>query len=338
MGRKFRMPVLVGLFGAGFGLAGQTEAAEKKELGTGGERYLALYLSTESHKNLQAQLVKLGIGATHTAGHRVILRSRMTERDDYIYQPLYGERAAFRLKGVVKSEDSGVLVGVGRVAAIAGEIKEGDFEASLTLYPNDVASAALSIDERGAMDLPTRLQLANVVRGKQVWKGRISSQTVLGRSYPAEKASFTGFAFADQVVVDGHICSSDHVDDEGACNFDRAGLSESGEPPAASEEENNSTDSSSSSRSSDSSSDSSPAKERECPVCQYMKGGPCKAQFLEWDACVQGMSEDDDLSVCFQPTLKMMECMRKYEYYDMMTANSESKMAQVNAPKEDSNQ
>jgi hypothetical protein len=39
------------------------------------------------------------------------------------------------------------------------------------------------------------------------------------------------------------------------------------------------------------------------------------------------MSEEDNLSVCFPPTLKMMECMRQYEYYDIMTANSESKMA-----------
>ena len=59
--------------------------------------YLAVYLTDESHRNLQAQLAKLGVGATHTAGRRVIVRSRLSAQDDYMYQPLYGERAAFRL-------------------------------------------------------------------------------------------------------------------------------------------------------------------------------------------------------------------------------------------------
>jgi len=325
-----RRPVAVTLF-AGVGATTTTTGArqalaEKKEPEPW--KYLAVYLTPESHKNLQAQLDKLEMGTTHTPARRVIVRSRMSGQDEYIYQPLYGERAAFRLKGVVKSEDAGLLVGLGRLSTIAGELREEDFEASITLYPKDTALS--SAEERSAMDLPTRLARADVVRGKQYWKGRISPQSVLGRGYSAERASFTSVGYADQIVVDGYICSNEHVDEQGGCTFDRGSLSENDEPPpptptaVASKE----AGAPANSKAKENASKETNAKEsRECPVCQFMKGGPCKEQFLVWDACVQNMSEDDDLSVCFPPTLKMMECMRQYEYYDIMTANSESKMA-----------
>jgi len=293
-------------------------------------------LTAESHRNLQAQLVKLGVGATHTASRRVIIKSRLTPHDDYVYQPLYGERAAFRLKGVVKAEDAGLVVGVGRVSTVAGELKDEECEASITLYPNAAQPAGgLGLDERSAMDLPTRLKRADVVRGKSFWKGRILPQrNVMGRDYAAEsRVTFTAFPFAEQVVVDGYVCSSDHVNDEGGCGFDRASLEAAPEPAGGTEQAPAPASASSDSSSSTSSDEkeegpaaAAAADSRECPVCKYMKGGPCKEQFLVWDACVQGMGDDDDVSVCFPVTVAMMACMRQSEYYDVMTANAEAKM------------
>ena len=60
-----------------------------------------------------------------------------------------------------------------------------------------------------------------------------------------------------------------------------------------------------------------------------MKGGPCRDQFIEWDSCVQGVEKGGDMQKCFKHTLGMMECMRQFEYYDIMSANSEQKMDQV---------
>jgi hypothetical protein len=294
--------------------------AEKEKEGSDEWRYMGVYLTDESHKNLQAQLDQIGVGKTHDVGKRVIVRSTMTSRDEFVYFPIYGERVAFRLKGIVRAEDSGLVVGMGRLSTVAGELKDDDCEASITLYPKK-REPQQSFDERAAMDLATRLSRADVVRGKSFWKGRILPQTILGRAYSAERATFTALSWADQVVVDGYLCGSNHVDENGACTFDRSTLSEKDilPPPEGSTAEAKKSGASAAASASEGAEESDKA---ECPVCKFMKGGPCKEQFLVWDACVQGMKEDDDLSTCFPVTVKMMECMRNYEYYDIMTVNS----------------
>jgi hypothetical protein len=304
----------------GLRLSRPARAEEKDEW-----RYLGVYLTEESHKNLQAQLEQIGIGKTHLAGKRVIVRSSLTSRDEFVYFPIFGERVAFRLKGIVRAEDSGLVVGTGRLSTVAGELKDDDCVASVTLYPKNRDSQP-SYDERAAMDLATRLIRADVVRGKAFWKGRILPQTILGRSYSAERATFTALSWADQIVVDGYLCGNNHVDENGACTFDRSTLSEKDALPLDSSVAEVSSPKipktlKSSSKVSAAKADKE-AEQAECPVCKFMKGGPCKEQFLVWDECVQGMKEDDDLSVCFPATVKMMECMREFEYYDIMTVNS----------------
>lgn len=281
-------------------------------------RYLSIYLTKESQKNLQTHLQKVGIN--DTPSNRVVIRSSMTDRDVYMYKPLYGERAAFRLKGIIKTEGTGWIVGVGRVSTVAGELLDDDCEAALPIHSSSNQSPNAKSDERYAMDLATRLKRADVVRGKLFWKGRIASQNVLKREYPAEKATFTAYNWADQLVVDGYLCGSDYVDENGSCKFDRSVIANTDVTPSSTKEPQNEAAPVQQSNSSE--------KSVECPVCKFMKGGPCKEQFLLWDACVQGMKEEDDLSVCFPVTVDMMKCMRNYEYYDIMTANSESKMQQ----------
>jgi hypothetical protein len=38
----------------------------------------------------------------------------------------------------------------------------------------------------------------------------------------------------------------------------------------------------------------------ECPVCKFMKAGPCNAEYLVWDECMKGATEEDFSSKCFQ--------------------------------------
>ena len=38
----------------------------------------------------------------------------------------------------------------------------------------------------------------------------------------------------------------------------------------------------------------------ECPVCKYMKGGPCKAEFVQWEDCVDSIGETEDMQKCFK--------------------------------------
>jgi len=57
-------------------------------------------------------------------------------------------------------------------------------------------------------------------------------------------------------------------------------------------------------------------------VTDSFTGGPCKSEFILWDSCIQELKEDADLNICFPHTVKLMECMRKEEYYDIMNVGN----------------
>jgi hypothetical protein len=40
-----------------------------------------------------------------------------------------------------------------------------------------------------------------------------------------------------------------------------------------------------------------------------------------WDQCIQNINNEKDLGDCFQVTSNMIQCMVRYEYYDILTAN-----------------
>ena len=317
--------------------------------------YLAVYLTPESRQNLQKQLTNLGIGATHEVGSRVVVKSSLSPQDVYMYQPLFGERAAFRIKGIVRTQGSDLVAGLGRVSTVAGELRDDDddCEASVTLYPKARAagSSPSTLEERCAMDLPTRLRRTHPAQDAP-WHGRLAATTVAGVDYPAEEVAFEAYGWDQQVVVDGRICSSDMADEQGGCSFDRASLSDSDALPGTNTNSNSNSNSDSSPSSPSpplaapdgaaaaavSAVDGAAEGETECPVCRFMKAGPCREAFLVWDACVQGIAADGDVTECFPPTVAMMACMRGHEYYDIMTANSEEKMMQAGVagkPKEE---
>lgn len=70
---------------------------------------VAVYLAPASRVELNAYLRKMGVeGAVDTS--RVVVRRSCNSSDSYFYEPLFGERAAFRIKGLIKTESGATVV------------------------------------------------------------------------------------------------------------------------------------------------------------------------------------------------------------------------------------
>ena len=281
----------------------------------------------------------------------IAIRGFSLDEDLYIYEPLVGDRAAFRLKGLIipKNKDDNI-VGLGRISTVMGEIKDDDYEASLPIY-----SKAKAIEyERALLDLPTRLMTENKDLKNQ-WSGKLPSKRVIDIKHEATTASYEPIPFNQQLLIDGFICSSKYYDKvNGKCNFDRIEAMKKdiekrdvtkneAEPTVANEISAPNLLSTTPESKVDHTASDQESKTNECPVCKYMKGcfsishpltqaiystysitgGPCKSEFIPWDNCIQELKEDSDLNVCFPHTVKLMECMRKEEYYDIMNVGND---------------
>jgi hypothetical protein len=199
-----------------------------------------------------------------------------------------------------------------------GAIQDANYVPSIYLYKPS-ASLSIQSDISKAVDIPTRLAKSNKSFGhKPVWQGRIMGGEVADKVYSPEKGSFTSWPFMQQLVIDGYLCSSEHVDENGKCSFDRSTIVETvlNTTPESSNDNNSKNVA------------ASPTVSGECPICKYMKGGPCKDVFTTMEDCMDKFQEDSKnseslppKSVCLDETLKLMGCMRQSEYYDVMTAN-----------------
>ena len=341
---------------------------EAREKSDNNRHTVAVYLTEESRKIMKRNLSKLGIKGDVDAEY-VVIRRNCTSKDSYPYEPLFGERAAFRLKAIARTDDGTIAVGhflsynrenkgqkvlclllflrsqgTGRVGLLNGELRDDEYEVSMPIVikPNNDGAEHPFKSDIDAIDLPSRLTKAHVVGDKPFWMGRLVAGNVHGKSYPAVKATCVHVEKERQFVVDGYLCRSDFVDEHGACLFDRAvhmtqSLSDNDvhvkedkedkedgdKPPAKSKAEAKPTKSGA---------EDTPKTEGEkaeeedgCPVCRYMKAGPCKQEFLSWDGCIQSLKEQEDMGKCFEVTMAMMGCMREHEYYDMMTAGTGDK-------------
>jgi hypothetical protein len=63
---------------------------------------------------------------------RVIIRRSCALKDSFYYEPIYGEKAAYRLKGIIRTE-GGAIAGVGRVSSFTGLLVDDDCDSSLPL-------------------------------------------------------------------------------------------------------------------------------------------------------------------------------------------------------------
>jgi hypothetical protein len=358
-----RAPYLTRFSAIGLGVAGlagsRSQCSKSSDLR---DESLNVYLSPESRGMLASHLDKLGVKSpvnydidkAHVLGRDVVLKAKLSDIDDYVYSPLYGERAAFRLKGIITTAE-GEVIGTGRVANLTGELFDEEYEASVILKTLSPASKSSQERRDFLSDLPTRLYQSNTVgtlkEGSSPWKGSIPGGTVLDRVYSATSGvTIRTLSKYEQLVVDGRVCSSNHADpEEGTCSFDRSEVVNQVPPPelqkrtlkmnnhknvedlkkrrnaqqqVESTAEVQPAPASSSSSSSSSSSKDEDAEET-CPVCRYMKGGPCRSEFIAWDACIQGLSDGEDIKKCYEVTATMMTCMQEHEYYDPMTANQQ---------------
>ncbi len=310
----------VGRLGGSFGLVFVTVGLNTKLNDTycaskeSKRELLSLFLKEESKQTIDKYLAKRG--QRNLKSNFVCFGNSVSEETLFVFKPLFGERAAFRLKGIIETND-GDVVGVGRISTMIGEIKHDEFEVSLPLIANNSKNTVQAL-----IDLPTRL-MKTESGSKTFWKGRIPPGEVEGRRYPAIGASYTSLSIDRQIIVDGFICSDSYVDESGNCSFDRATeivpVSDQPSPVEVVEKvdgpSNTPVDSSTSADQSGNSVDV-----EECPVCRYMKAGPCKEKFVSWDECVTGVKTDEDLTKCFQVTADMMSCMKVHEHYDIMTA------------------
>jgi hypothetical protein len=64
---------------------------------------------------------------------RIVIRRSCTLDDSFYYEPIFGEKAAYRLKGIIRSEGGAVVAGVGRISTFTGPLVDDDCDSSLPL-------------------------------------------------------------------------------------------------------------------------------------------------------------------------------------------------------------
>ena len=184
-----------------------------------------------------------------------------------------------------------------------GELLDDDCDSSIALKNTDSSSHG-NVNTH-AIDLPTRLRLMKLNETVQ-WSGLMTSSTILNEEYPIDRADFTPISSEKQLVIGGTLCSSLYVDESGNCTFDRANdMQHTGAPLHTPSSHSREIDTPPPTLATlGKTSKSIAIKEEisdkpECPVCKYMKGGPCKKEFIGWEECVDSIGEKEDLNKCF---------------------------------------
>ena len=79
--------------------------------------------------------------------------------------------------------------------------------------------------------------------------------------------------------------------------------------------------------------DTDKAKARaECPFCQFMRAGPCGAEFTEWEGCLDEHENDDYPTLCSAQTIRLTECMKKHkDYYGDFLPKEDEKLERPEA-------
>jgi hypothetical protein len=114
------------------------------------------------------------------------------------------------------------------------------------------------------------------------------------------------------LILEGRICSSTYVDDSYNCTFDRATIT------------GMETTKTAVSRHMETKPDET--VKDDCPICAFMKAGPCSAEFEHWSACMESLADADTAITCTPKTLAMTLCMQRHEYYDVFMAGMSEKL------------
>lgn len=74
------------------------------------KKYVAFSMSVKAQNDLKQYLERHGLKPIH--GSLVVIKVLNNDKEDqYVYEPLFGERAAFRLKGIVTTDTGISMVG-----------------------------------------------------------------------------------------------------------------------------------------------------------------------------------------------------------------------------------
>ena len=299
------------------------------------EDVIGIYMPPETQSQLSEHLQSRGLPGLEA--RLAILKMRGNKDDRYIFEPLYGERAAIRLRGIVTSggeagSPGAVMAATAHISSMAGPLKHEEVEVSIPLLQ---VGEEDSFNMEAAADLPSRIMKANVVRGKSFWKGRLPAGKPYndGSNYKASSASFTAIPWDAQIILEGIVCSSRFADKDGNCIFDRskdlewAPESSHSKHGAKGSVDTSETNANGENLATDGSTDGIEKKGEktdsgECPVCAYVKAGPCGEEFIRFDDCVTNLTDDEDIMKCTKAVYEFSECTKKNMYYDVMNLPS----------------
>jgi intermembrane space import and assembly protein 40 len=360
-----RVSLAIGL-GCALSLQNTFTYCKEKEAKRNEQELIGVYLKPDSIALLEKFLKSRGI--QNRSAEFVALHPSASPETAYVYRPLFGERVAFRLKGIIHLPD-GRTVGIGRLSTMVGEIRDEHVDVSLPFFPTADQKQQYTPEQvREILDLPTRLHRLPQVAEKAQWRGTIPAGSVLSKHYPAQKVVYTSLPVKQQLVIDGYMCSDQHYCGENKiCKYEAAldpyehpahesvpsssassdtssdedvFTHESAQLAAEQEAKEGNKESPTTGTPSSSSQEGEvviPHPQPECPICRFLKGGPCKEEFLAWDGCLKSLTSKDDLHTCYQQTKTMMTCMQQYEYYDIMIAGTDfAKMEQMKQEAESS--
>lgn len=265
---------------------------------------ISVYVGEDGKKALKNFLIERNYH--DRCPHSVCVVKNAAEADHHVYKPLYGQQVAFRLKGIVQT-DSGYMAGVGSISSLGGVIEDDNFVASMPFVHPTATQDSVDV----MLTLPTRLQKVKDIKEPSYWRGRLPSRMIGGVYYPPiSNVSYTPLPLTKQIVVAGRLCGDQYADENGLCTYDRD-LDElerdlNGDASVVVTED---------------------GKEvmDTCPVCEYIKRGPCKDEFLSWEGCLLNLQDGEELTKCFQVTRELMKCYLKHEYYDVFTAGVDTK-------------
>jgi hypothetical protein len=316
---------------------------------------LGVFFTNKSKLRIKKYLTKQGFDNFNS--NFVCFENNPDNSTIFEYSALFGYAAAFRLKGMIVINDD-LLVGVGRLATAAGEIKVGNFIPSMPMLKN-LTNDTNNIDKINnnnidrktiqlLIDLPHRIPL-NKLNNDISWNEELPACIINNINYPPIKIKYIAFPFDKQIIVDGSICLESLCDNEdGNCVFDPKSFEEAvllhhEEEKKIENEKNINANNNKNIKNNKTKEEEKQTKlvgeknkkvkenvkekgeddEKECSVCKYIKKGPCKEDFIIWNQC---MVDNEHLEVegykvkCLKEITKLIYCYRKYEYYDIFMA------------------
>ena len=105
--KNIRLPLLVT---STFVFNSNCEKSESKDVSDSSD-HIVLHLSIQSHANLSNHLSNIGFG-DYVPSKVVMIRRNSDNETIYRLEPLFCNKAAFRLKGIMKSANGSVVVSI----------------------------------------------------------------------------------------------------------------------------------------------------------------------------------------------------------------------------------